>query len=325
MYSTSQLFMLFNSLVISLLAIFFIDFFASLLPTSSPHLSEAEQLQFYKSLLYQTRPTEASYKTSEPTKPIRLAFCCSADLDVSVRAVDLMKVLTEQQSPEDLENLVSQHHERITSIPELFQSFSYYFSSGAAAEQSMSSFIEFHQIVAIAKTLSNVKQSLGGNAATMAERAAAEGCQVLLGAAIGKEMRKHYNPLIQIVGELSDQEQEDVHLVLEYGKEESFSGFTSPRANRYYLNHDIYNAKFSVLEAFEEALEEFQPDLVVIGGLQLMEVETDDEQRLSRLVKLSELLKNLYLQKTPSHYEFAAVSGEYFLRLEESEENSLVL
>ncbi|KAJ0389162.1 hypothetical protein ATCC90586_012109 [Pythium insidiosum] len=98
---------------------------------------------------------------------------------------------------------------------------------------------------------------------------------------------------------------------MEYSKGDKFRGHESPRANRYYLNHDIYNARLSVLEEFEEALDAFGPDLVVIGGLQLMEVETDEERRLARLTKLSEVLQNLHLKKIPTHYEFAAVSGEF--------------
>ncbi len=48
----------------------------------------------------------------------------------------------------------------------------------------------------------------------------------------------------------------------------------------------------------------------MIGGLQLMEVETDETRRLARLTELSSVLQTLFLKGQLSHYEFAAVSGK---------------
>ena len=77
----------------------------------------------------------------------------------------------------------------------------------------------------------------------MANRAAIEGSNVLLGAALGERMREHFNADIEIAGHLEDLVHEDIHLVLEYSKGEKWRNFEAPRANRYYLNHDIYNAQ----------------------------------------------------------------------------------
>lgn len=330
MYSVSQLLALGLSLAVCALAALYADLFASLLPTKSDALSGVEQEQLIASLVFETSKAKgfggSSYSADGAAadgkgKPPRLAFCCSADLDVSVRAVELMdrvhKVEQEQfqshhkkkkSHKEYASTLNKEHHERISSLRDLQESFAFYFANGAAAEQSMSSPEQFREIVKFANEISGVKHKVGGNAATMADRAAVEGCDVLLGAAIGKEMRKHFNANIQLVGHLEDHEHEDVHLVLEYSKGDEFRAHVTPRANRYYLNHDIYNARLSVLEEFEQALDAFNPDLVVFGGLQLMEVETDEERRLARLTKLSEVLQNLWLKQVPSHYEFAAVS-----------------
>ncbi|GAB9468172.1 Adp-dependent glucokinase-like [Globisporangium polare] len=327
MYSVSQLLALGLSLAVCALAALYADLFASLLPTKSDALSGVEQEQLIASLVFETSKAKGFGGGSDDGavdadgKPPRLAFCCSADLDVSVRAVELMdrvhKVEVEQfqshhkkktSHKEYAASLNKEHHERISSLRDLQESFAFYFANGAAAEQSMSSPEQFREIVKFANEISGVKHKVGGNAATMADRAAVEGCDVLLGAAIGKEMRKHFNANIQLVGHLEDHEHEDVHLVLEYSKGDEFRAHVTPRANRYYLNHDIYNARLSVLEEFEQALDEFSPDLVVFGGLQLMEVETDEERRLARLTKLSEVLQNLWLKQVPSHYEFAAVS-----------------
>ncbi|KAF1318770.1 Adp-dependent glucokinase-like, partial [Globisporangium splendens] len=333
MYSVSQLFALSASLAVCIVAVLYSDFFASLLPTKPEMLSALEQQQLIASLVFETTKTAPRSSISAedtaagdeaPRKP-RLAFCCSADLDVSVRAVELMSRVQQVEKEQfdahahrhskktkkrDVYDRVlhKEHHERIGSLRDLQESFAFYFSNGAAAEQSMSSPEQFREVVKFANEIDGVKHKVGGNAATMADRAALEGCDVLLGAGIGKEMRKHFNSNIQLVGHLEDHEHEDVHLVLEYAKGDEFRGHVTPRANRYYLNHDIYNARLSVLEEFEQALDAFHPDLVVIGGLQLMEVETDEERRLTRLTKLSEVLQNLFLKQVPSHYEFAAVS-----------------
>lgn len=333
MYSASQLLALSASLAICVLAVLYADFFASLLPTETAVLTSVEQEQLVASLVFASSKSKnyieqhaaaSSDDSNAQSAPPRLAFCCSADLDVSVPAVDLMTRVQEVEKEqfeqhqkhkkphkrrEYAATLTKEHHERISSLRDLQESFAFYFASGAAAEQSMSSPEQFREVVKFANAIPSVKHKVGGNAATMADRAAVEGCDVLLGAAIGKEMRKHFNANIALVGHLADHEHEDVHLVLEYSKGDAFRSHVTPRANRYYLNHDIYNARLSVLEEFEAALEDFRPDLVVFGGLQLMEVETDEERRLARLTKLSDVLQNLFLKQVPSHYEFAAVSG----------------
>ncbi|TMW61489.1 hypothetical protein Poli38472_012680 [Pythium oligandrum] len=324
MYSVSQLLALGVSVAIALAAVFYADLLSELLPTRADTLSVAEQHQLLSSLVFQTtqKPADDWNDGATTARKPRLAFCCSADLDVSVRAVELMDRV--QQVEEEsfkhhnakkhskrktyAKTLVKEHHERIGDLRDLQESFAFYFSNGAAAEQSMNSPEQFREVVKFANEIAGVKHKVGGNAATMADRAAVEGCDVLLGAAIGKEMRKHFNAKMQLVGRLEDHEHEDVHLVLEYGKGDQFRGHESPRANRYYLNHDIYNARLSVLEEFEDSLAAFRPDLVVFGGLQLMEVETDETRRLARLTKLSEVLQNLFIKQIPSHYEFAAVS-----------------
>ncbi|ETK86492.1 hypothetical protein F441_09028 [Phytophthora nicotianae CJ01A1] len=321
MYSASQLMALGVSLAICATAVLYADFFAALFPSREVSLSVVEQQQMLASLVFHASKSgdaAANGADGETRDPPRLAFCCSADLDVAVPAVELMQSVQEVERQHHQKkktqgkiskDLTKRHHERIGSLKELQESFAYYFSSGAAAEQSMLSPEQFREIVALADALPQVKRKVGGNAATMAERASAEGCVVLLGAAMGKDMKPYFvDQRIQLVGHLDEHEHEDVHLVLEYSSGDEFRGHISPRANRYYLNHDVHNAQLSVLEEFEKSLDSFKPDLVVFGGLQLMEVQTDENVRLTRLKALSEVLQNLFVARTPTHYEFAAVS-----------------
>ncbi|CAI5739578.1 unnamed protein product [Peronospora destructor] len=317
MYSVSQLVALGVSLTICAIAVLYADYLTTFFPIREPFLSVAEQQQMLASLLFHASKTgDAAANVANENDargPPRLAFCCSADLDVAVSAVALMKRVQEVERAKLVTNdsidLNKRHHERISSFHELQESFAYYFASGAAAEQSMLSSDQFRDVVSLADALPGVARKVGGNAATMAERASAEGCVVLLGAVIGKEMKPYFRDArIQVVGQLEVEQHEDVHLVLEYSSGDEFRGHTSPRANRYYLNHDVHNARLSVLEEFEQSLDAFKPDLVVFGGLQLMEVEMDDKARLVRLEALSDVLQNLFVAQTPTHYEFAAVS-----------------
>ncbi|TDH68091.1 hypothetical protein CCR75_004360 [Bremia lactucae] len=316
MYSASQFFALGVSMAICIAAVLYADYFAQLLPKHEATLSIPEQHQMLASLAFHaSKSGNAAASGVDSHDPPRVAFCCSADLDVAVSAVELMRSVQDlerqqlQPSSELAEELTKNHHERIGSLKQLQESFAYYFSSGAAAEQSTVSPEQFREIVSLADALPGVKRRVGGNAATMAERASAEGCKVLLGAAMGKGMKPYFvDERIELVGDLTGPMHEDVHLVLEYAEGDTFRGYTSPRANRYYLNHDVQNAHLSVLEDFEHSLNAFQPDLVVFGGLQLMEVQTDAHLRSKRLAALSQVLQNLYVARTPTHYEFAAVS-----------------
>lgn len=167
----------------------------------------------------------------------------------------------------------------------------------------------FQEILGVAENIDGVQMALGGNAATMAMRSNFEGSRVLLGASVGDQLSKVLHPEIQVVSrKAGTTTHEDVHLVLEYANQEKYNQQFSPRANRYYLNHDIHNAQLSILEEFEKAMPSFKPDIVVIGGLQLMEVDTDNARRAGRLSELSNFLQSVYIEKIPAHFEFAAVS-----------------
>ncbi|CEG47963.1 adp-dependent glucokinase-like [Plasmopara halstedii] len=316
MYSASQLLALSVSVAICVIAVLYADYFAGLFSKRDASFSVPEQQQMLASLMFHaSKNGNAAANTRDPP---RLAFCCSADLDVAVPAVALMQSVQKvelQQLQKNSKNekidekLNKTHHERIGSLKQLQESFVYYFSTGAAAEQSTLSPEQFREVVTLANALPEVKRKVGGNAATMAERASAEGCMVLLGAAMGNGMKPYFvDERIKLVGHLKEHEHEDVHLVLEYASGDKFRGYTSPRANRYYLNHDVHNAQLSVLEEFEKSLDSFKPDLVVFGGLQLMEVQINEATRLMRLQALSDVLQNLFVTQTPTHYEFAAVS-----------------
>lgn len=303
MYDRSQWCIVLLSLSLCFISVTYRDTLKGLydlIPQVPDHLTQDEEKLFFNSLQYLSK-TAARVHVQDKSQ--RLAFCCSGDLDISVPAVEFMKAL-------EAESATPQHYGQIDSLETLEESFLFYFGKGAAAEQSTASLDLFHRIVEIAESIPDAVYKAGGNSAVMAQRAAIEGAQVLLGAALKQKTMRRFHANVAFAGGLSEHDIEDIHLVLEYSKDAMWKNVTSPRANRYYLNHDIHNARLSALEDFEQALDDFRPDFVILGGLQLMEVELDEEKRQARLGELSTFLQNMYyVQQTPTHFEFAAASG----------------
>lgn len=52
---------------------------------------------------------------------------------------------------------------------------------------------------------------------------------------------------------------------------EQWGSTQAPQANRFIFSHDVSNGEMSSLETFVASLDEFQPDLVVLSGLHMME------------------------------------------------------
>ena len=79
-----------------------------------------------------------------------------------------------------------------------------------------------------------VKYYSGGNAPVIAQRMAKEGADVILGAQDGTDLPidasvKPSGPSVPT---------SDIHLILEYNKDEQFGSFTAPRANRFIVHAD---------------------------------------------------------------------------------------
>lgn len=60
-------------------------------------------------------------------------------------------------------------------------------------------------------------------------------------------------------------------LLLSLSLGEQWGSTQAPQANRFIFSHDLSNGEMSSLETFVASLEEFQPDLVVLSGLHMME------------------------------------------------------
>ncbi|XP_063774069.1 ADP-dependent glucokinase-like isoform X2 [Pseudophryne corroboree] len=196
------------------------------------------------------------------------------------------------------------HHNFIETETQLAESFAYFFPPGAASERYVSNETLFRKLVGASKRLSEMRWALGGNAPVMANRLAAEGCDVLLGGRLSQDELSVLSDRITVAGEsLTDA---DIHLIMEYSTGAKWGSHISRRANRYIVHSDMHNPMIDSLEDFKSQLESFEPDLLVIGGLQMMDsFPFKPGQREARLMVLQEMMLSMD-NKIGSHFEMAS-------------------
>lgn len=73
---------------------------------------------------------------------------------------------------------------------------------------------------------------------------------------------------------------------------EEWDQLKAPHANRFIFSHDLSNGAMNMLEVFVSSLEEFQPDLVVLSGLHMMEGQSKEFQRKRLLEVMVAPLQN---------------------------------
>ncbi|KAM9860455.1 ADP-dependent glucokinase [Aulostomus maculatus] len=200
------------------------------------------------------------------------------------------------------------HHDYIENAEQLAQSFAYFFAPGAAAERFMLNDTLFSELVEASRDLPGNRWAVGGNAPVMAGRMATEGCDVLLGGSFSPDFTDVLSHHITVAG--NTVEEPDIHLILEYPSGASWGHYSSRRANRYIIHSDEHNPYLASMEEFAEKLKVFEPDLLVVGGLQMMDnfpfQSGEREALLSRLA-------NLLSSSTPSlgiHFEMASFVEE---------------
>lgn len=200
------------------------------------------------------------------------------------------------------------HHDYIENQEQLAQSFAYFFAPGAASERFVINDTLFHELVEVSRELPGNRWSVGGNAPVMAGRMATEGCDVLLGGSFSPDFRDVLSQHITVAG--NEVEEPDIHLILEYPSGASWGRYTSRRANRYIVHSDDHNPYLASMEDFEQKLQNFHPDLLVVGGLQMMDsFPFQQGERESLLSHLSRLLSSSS-PRTGVHFEMASFVDE---------------
>ncbi|XP_049795928.1 ADP-dependent glucokinase isoform X2 [Schistocerca nitens] len=199
-----------------------------------------------------------------------------------------------------------EHFSDIRSRDELLRSYAYFFRHGAAAERFVSNASLFEELVQAASALGSTRYALGGNAPVMASRFYYEGCEVVLAARMSVSLMRSLPEDVKVYGgEIS---RDDVHLILEYKAGEVWGKYSSPRANRFIVHNDVTNPTLSSMEGFDEVLDSFEPDLLVISGLQMMDnYPFEFGERMQLLARVREQMRSRPAS-TKVHFEMASFS-----------------
>lgn len=231
-------------------------------------------------------------------RPPRIAIGFGGCQDIIVDGVALMKETAIAPSYNPV------HHNFIETETQLAESFAYFFPPGAASERYVSNETLFSKLVDASKRLPEMRWALGGNAPVMANRLAAEGCDVLLGGRLSQEEASVLSDRIKVAGEpVLDA---DIHLIMEYPTGARWGNHISRRANRYIVHSDSHNPMIDSLEDFRSQLKSFKPDLLVIGGLQMMDsFPFKPGQREARLKAIQEMVLSMD-QDIGCHFEMAS-------------------
>jgi len=200
-------------------------------------------------------------------------------------------------------------HSKVNDAQQLGETFSAFFSQGSAVEKFCPNATFFRTVVAAAEASHGASFALGGNAAIMATRLASVGCPVFLGSYAGSQMKKLLHANIRLADPSLASPEDDVHLIIEYGKGELFSSdaaLASPRANRFILTQEMERVlPVAQLAASVTALQS-QVGAVILSGFHLFDGQPS-EARTNKLVEVSQFLKSLPADII-SHFELASMS-----------------
>lgn len=237
----------------------------------------------------------------------RVAVGVNACVDVVVSGVGLLQALAVDPGS-------GLDHEVLHSKEELKEAFVHFMGRGAAAERFFTDKEVFQRIARAAAEYPGAKLYVGGNAALIGQKLATyPDLMVLLCGPVGPKLHELLDEQIVVPPE-SLQEVDEFHLILEYKAGEEWGPTRAPQANRFIFSHDVSNGEMSSLETFVASLDEFEPELVVLSGLHMMEGQGRDmwEGRLKEAVSaIADIRKDI-----PIHLELASMTDkEYMSRI----------
>ncbi|XP_016966509.1 ADP-dependent glucokinase [Drosophila biarmipes] len=236
----------------------------------------------------------------EPAPKVAIGYGACTDLQIN--ATEFLERYYSRRIPA----ATTGSREIVNNEDELLQSFAYYFQNGAAAERVMANTTLFKQLVSYAKVMdkNRIQWYMGGNAPLMAVRFFMEGAEVLLGAHMSKKLRPLLPKEIRLAGD--EIPNDDIHLILEYKAGDTWGPYVAPRANRYILHNDRNNPHLRAVEQLTDALKIYQPQLLVVSGLQMMDMFTfNPGEREARLLQVKRQLTS-QPSDTLNHFEMAS-------------------
>ncbi|XP_046506160.1 ADP-dependent glucokinase isoform X2 [Equus quagga] len=230
----------------------------------------------------------------------RVAVGVNACVDVVLSGVKLLQAL-------GLNPGHGKDHSVLHSRNDLEETFIHFMGKGAAAERFFSDKETFHDIARIASEFPGAQHYVGGNAALIGQKLAANSdLKVLLCGPVGPKLHELLDDNVFVPPE-SLQEVDEFHLILEYQAGEEWGQLKAPHANRFIFSHDLSNGAMNMLEVFVSSLEEFQPDLVVLSGLHMMEGQSKELQR-KRLLEVVTSISDIPTG-IPVHLELASMTN----------------
>ncbi|XP_067829532.1 ADP-dependent glucokinase isoform X2 [Heptranchias perlo] len=234
----------------------------------------------------------------------RVAVGVNTCVDVVVSGVGLLKALAV-----DPGNKVD--HDTLRSRDDLKETFSYFMEKGVAAERFFADKELFLNIAQAATQYPGAKHFVGGNAALIGQKLGTNGnMSVLLCGPVGPKLHELLDDRI-IVPPESLQEVDEYHLILEYKAGETWGDVEAPHANRFIFSHDTSNGEMNMMETFIASLEEFEPELIVLSGLHMMEGQ-GKEERDKRLQEISVLIAEIP-HEISVHLELASMTDMEYM------------
>ncbi|MBN3270778.1 ADPGK glucokinase, partial [Polyodon spathula] len=236
--------------------------------------------------------------TAPATQWTRVAVGVNTCVDVVVTGVGLLQALA-------IDPGTGLDHEVLHSKEDLKETFIHYMEKGAAAERFYSDKESFQWIARAASEYPGAQHFVGGNAALIGQKLATNPhVTVLLCGPVGPKLHELLTDQIIVPAE-SLQGTDEYHLILEYKAGDKWGSSQAPNANRFIFSHDMSNGEMSALETFVGSMEEFQPQLVVLSGLHMMEGQGRElwEERLKEAVLTISDIPN----EVPIHLELASM------------------
>ncbi|XP_032556323.1 ADP-dependent glucokinase isoform X2 [Chiroxiphia lanceolata] len=234
----------------------------------------------------------------------RVAVGVNACVDVVLSGVKLLEAL-------GLEPRDGKNHAVLSSGQDLGEAFTHFMERGAAAERFFSDAAAFRDIARTASEHPAAQLYVGGNAALIGQKLATNpDLKILLCGPVGPRLHELLDDNVVVPPE-SMQERDEFHLILEYQAGEEWGQVRAPTANRFIFSHDLSNGALNMLEVFVSSLDEFQPDLVVLSGLHMMEGQSKDarQRRLMEAVaSISDIPTDI-----PIHLELASMTDQDFM------------
>ncbi|XP_078487995.1 ADP-dependent glucokinase [Ciona intestinalis] len=237
----------------------------------------------------------------------RIAVGVNGNVDIILKGSKLLSLIDPSSNSS---GRPSDDHESLKNIDDLKATFAYHHSKGAGGERYMESKEDFRKILEAATKVQDAEYYIGGNAALMAQKLATiihDDGEVTVGVPVGPKLKPLLHPMLK-VSSSSLVDDDEYHMILEYGKGESWAGKVAPIASRFIFSHDVSNSQMLAFEPFIQSVSHFNPDLIVISGFHLLESQEMTYWR-RRIAEIADLILPLS-NDVPIHVELASMANE---------------